>query len=61
MYVYRGYTVENGVFLATSQRSQENLSFQQYNHDIYTETIQTVYVYPHSNALQLDCHKINSK
>ena len=50
-HVYRGYTVGNGVFLATRQRSQENVSFQQYNHDIRAGTIQTVYVYPHSNAL----------
>ena len=49
-HVYRGYTVGNGVFLATRQRSQENVSFQQYNHDICAGTIQTVYVYPHSNA-----------
>ena len=27
----------------------------------YTGTIQIVYVYPHSNALLYDCHKISSK
>ena len=44
-------TVENRVFMATCKRSQENGSFQQYNHDIHVGTIQTVYVYPHCNAL----------
>ena len=46
-HVYRSYTVGNGVFLATRQRC-----FQQYNHEICAGTIQTVYVYPHSNALR---------
>ena len=44
-HVYHGYTVGNGVFLATRQQSQENECFQQYNHDIHN------FIYIHSNAL----------
>ena len=48
--VYGGYTVGNEVFLATRQRSQENVCFQRYNHYIPVRTTQTVYVYLHSNS-----------
>ena len=37
---YRDYTIEN-------------IGFQQFNHDIHAKIIQTVYVYPHSNAAVL--------
>ena len=48
--VYGGYTVGNEVFLATRQRSQENVCFQRYKHHIPVRTTQTVYVYLHSNS-----------
>ena len=50
-HVYGGYTVGNGVILATRQLSQKKGSFQKYNHYMRVWATQTVYVYLHSNAL----------